>query len=163
MSNVNVNGTSPIEGIVLTLPKAGSITGTVVDGNGNPVASAQINYVAEKPDRSLRMRRAIGDLFGLQRRPIRTGADGRFTVPRVTPGKYRVRAEIDGLAPGTADDVEVLEGQPSICRIQVVRGATLKVRVTNIDGSNLPLAAGDGRSLSAEYPAGGRRRKFGER
>ncbi|MHC4853506.1 MAG: carboxypeptidase regulatory-like domain-containing protein, partial [Planctomycetota bacterium] len=141
MSDVNVNGVTPVEGLVLMLPLAGSITGTVVDGSGNPVANAQINYVAEKPDRSRRMERAIGDLFGLQRSPVRTGADGRFTIPRVTPGKYRVRAEIEGLAPGTADDVVVLAGQPTDCQIGVVKGAKLKIRVTNIDGSNLPLAS----------------------
>ncbi len=141
LSNVKVNGTSPIEGIVLTLPAAGSITGTVVDGNGSPVANAQINYVSEKPDRSRRMERTIGDLFGLQREPVRTGIDGRFTIHRVTPGKYRVRAEVQALAPGTADDVVVVEGQPTDCQIRIVKGATLKVRVTNIDGSNLPLAS----------------------
>jgi len=141
LDNINVNGVTPVDGVVLILPMAGSITGTVVDGNGTPVANAQINYTAERPSRSRRMDRAIGDLFGLQSAPVRTGTDGRFTIPRVTPGRYRVRAEIEGLAPGTADDVVVQEGQPSDCHIGVIKGATLKVRVTNVDGSNLPLAS----------------------
>ncbi|MEE9126706.1 MAG: carboxypeptidase-like regulatory domain-containing protein, partial [Planctomycetota bacterium] len=49
--------------------------------------------------------------------------------------------EVQALAPGTADDVVVVEGQPTDCQIRIVKGATLKVRVTNIDGSNLPLAS----------------------
>ena len=81
---------------------------THVEGRVDPVADAQINYVSDRRDRSRSMERAMNDLFGLQSRPVTTGADGRFKVDRVTPGKYRVRAEIDGLSPGTADDVVVI-------------------------------------------------------
>ena len=40
-----------------------------------------------------------------------TGADGRFTVPFLTPGPYRVHAELQGFTPVDRPGVQVRLGQ----------------------------------------------------
>jgi hypothetical protein len=142
VDDLRLDGVNPHTGLVVTLPLSGSITGVVVDAEGNPVPSAELHSITDDPvgKREQRSQKAVADLFGLQMRPVKSGADGRFEIGGLSPGKYRVRADCEGLAPGTADDVVVVEGRPTDVRIRVIKGATLKVRVRNIDGSNLPLA-----------------------
>jgi protocatechuate 3,4-dioxygenase beta subunit len=142
LENVQLDGVSPRTGVVMTLPRAGSITGIVINGEGVPIAGASLTATSE--DRRLKraksQQKALTDLFGLQITPTKSGADGRFEINGMTPGKFRVRADVEGLAPGTVDDVTVVEGQTTEIRIQVIKGATLKVRVRNINGNNMPIA-----------------------
>ena len=139
VEDVRVDGRSPIDNLTIVLPTAGSLTGLVVDGSGNPVVGAEIHYVGEK--RGARAsEQALNDLFGIPVQPTKTGSDGRFQISRVTPGKYRVRADAQGLAPGTLDDVVVAEAQATEIKLTVIKGATLRLRATNVDGSRIPLA-----------------------
>lgn len=139
VEGVVVDGRTAVEGLDLLLPAAGTITGTVVDGNGAPVANAEVLSLRDGGPRRDQAS-PLGDLFGLQERPARTGPDGRFKIEGVTPGRYRVRADVEGLSPGVADEVVVAESAATDVTIQVVRGATLRLRVTNVDGSFVPLA-----------------------
>lgn len=138
LSDVMIDGTTPLTGVVLTLPLAGRITGRVVDGNGAPVVGAQIHYQREGAKRE--KRDALADLFGMQIRPSRSDEQGQFTLKRVSPGTYSVRAEVEGKAPGVAEDVIVVESGTTDVNLKIVVGAKLAVRVTNIDGTILPAA-----------------------
>jgi hypothetical protein len=142
LEGVLVDGRTPVADVELRLPLAGSLAGLVLDGSGNPVEGAEVHYERDRKEKATASdpQRALADLFGVQMQPARSGADGRFTIEGVTPGTYRVRADAKGLAPGVADDVVVLEARPTTVELKVIRGAVLRARVTNIDGSKLPLA-----------------------
>ncbi|MEY2983219.1 MAG: hypothetical protein RL562_3446 [Planctomycetota bacterium] len=154
VEGVEVDGAFPVDGLVLVLPRAGTITGVVVDGAGQPVGNAEIVASPEGRAASLDPTAEVLDLLGLQAEPVRSGPDGRFTIVGLTPGNYRVRADADGLAPGVADDVVVVEDSATEVRIQVVRGAKLRLRAWNVDGAAIPVGQltildGQGRPLAS--------------
>lgn len=166
VEGVEVDGTFPADRLVLVLPRSGSITGVVVDGTGQPVGGAEIVASVEGTSANLDPAAEVLDLLGIQAEPVRSGADGRFEVRGLTPGKYRVRADADGLAPGVADAV-VVEGGLVDVRVQVVRGATLRLRARNADGEPVPpgqlsILDGQGRPLASRTSmASVLRRMFG--
>jgi protocatechuate 3,4-dioxygenase beta subunit len=139
LDDVAVDGITGIDGLILTLPKAGSIRGTVRDGSGMPLAGAELVASREGQDSSLGAEQQIMDLFGVQARPVRSDAQGQFTINGLTPGTYRVRADAEGLAPGVSEDVIVGEESSVEVAITVIRGATLRLRARNVDGSKIPL------------------------
>jgi protocatechuate 3,4-dioxygenase beta subunit len=141
LEDIVVDGRVPVDGLVLTLPLAGTITGLVVDGSGNPVPGAELHWSRDGAAQRSSDPEQVLDLLGVQQRPERSNGDGRFQLQGVTPGTYRVRADADGLSPGVAEDVVVTEGGTVDVVISVVRGAKLRVRARNIDGTNLPIAS----------------------
>lgn len=140
LTGIVVDGLTPVDNLVLTLPRAGKIRGLVIDGNGNPVRGAELVASRNDAPSNLGAEEQILDLFGVQARPVRSGDDGRFELGGLTPGTYRVRADAEGLAPGVAEDVIVQSDVTLDVTIKVIRGATLRLRARNIDGSQIPLA-----------------------
>jgi len=140
LEGVAVDGTTPIEDLVVTVPMAGRITGIVVDGSGVPVANAEIVY--DQTDKQRRRQRGnpLLDLVAAQARPIRSGADGRFEISGLTPGTYALKIESEALEAGTLDDVAVAEESVVDVTMRIVRGAVLRVRATNVDKQMIPFA-----------------------
>ncbi len=136
-----VDGVRDLDGLVVVVPLAGRITGVVLDGSGAPVAGAEI--VPAETSRKPRRKSAgnpLLDLVGAQARAIRTGADGRFVVDGLTPGTYSLKVETEALQAGKLDDVLVGEDATVDVTLRVVRGATLKLRATNVDKKQIPFA-----------------------
>ncbi|MBI5849832.1 MAG: carboxypeptidase regulatory-like domain-containing protein [Planctomycetes bacterium] len=140
LPGVVVDGLTPVTGLVITLPRAGKIRGLVIDGNGAPLRGAELVASRSDAPSSLGAQEQMLDLFGVQARPVRSGDDGSFELSGLTPGTYRVRADAEGQAPGVADDVMVRSHATADVTITVIRGATLRLRARNVDGSQIPLA-----------------------
>ncbi|MBX3464619.1 MAG: carboxypeptidase regulatory-like domain-containing protein, partial [Planctomycetes bacterium] len=140
LEGLEVDGVTDVEGLLVTVPLAGRITGTVVDGSGNPVRGVEIAYVETGQKR----RRAAGnpmlDLLGAQPRPIRSGEDGRFEIQGLSPGLYDLRIDSEALQAGKATDVRVAEDAATDVQLVMVRGAVLRVRATNVAKQRIPLA-----------------------
>ncbi|MGA0870429.1 MAG: carboxypeptidase regulatory-like domain-containing protein, partial [Planctomycetota bacterium] len=77
IEGVEVDGTFPTDGLILALPRAGSITGVVVDGAGQPVERAEIVASPQERASSLDPAAEVLDLLGVQVEPVRSGPDGR--------------------------------------------------------------------------------------
>jgi protocatechuate 3,4-dioxygenase beta subunit len=140
VDGVAVDGVTAIEGLVVTVPLAGSITGVVLDGSGNPVAGAEIVFAESGAARRRTASNPLLDLVAAQPRPVRSGADGRFAIAGLNPGTYALKVESDALQAGTLDGVAVAEDATADVTLRVVRGATLRVRATNVDKKRIPFA-----------------------
>ncbi len=95
---------------------AGALTGTVVDQAGAGAAGAVVEVVAAGS--------------GASRRVV-TGAGGAFVVPGLTPGLYRIRAELHGFRPAVRDGIAVVAGQTTYVELRLeADGVTEAVTVT---------------------------------
>ena len=67
----------------------GSIRGLVVDGQGNPLVGAAVWVLADletvKPEKVVKQ--------------ATTDAEGKFSAANIAPGRYKVKAELDGFSP----------------------------------------------------------------
>src|SRR5258706_272035 len=87
---VTVHSDEILEGVELNVEEGRSISGRVVDDLGVPVTTASV-YVERMPDPSR------PELFVAPPLPSRSvDLDGTFTLPRVPPGAYRVKARVVG-------------------------------------------------------------------
>ena len=82
----------------------GTISGTVLDGQGNPVAGALV--------------KVLRDGFNEVVKETKSAADGSFAA-RVTPGRYLVRALADGFTPATFSSVQVSPSTELIYRFNL--------------------------------------------
>ena len=140
LDGVVVDGMSNVQGLIVTVPIAGRITGIVIDGSGAPVRGAEIHYAETSRKKQRGEGGMLASLFGMQAAPILTGDDGRFEVESVNPGVYDLRVDTEALEAGRLQDVVVAEDGAADVQLRIVRGATLRVRATNVDKSQIPLA-----------------------
>lgn len=75
--NIDVVGTSSIAGLDAVMSKGIPLTGIVMSSSGVPVYNAEVEIYGEVEDEPFD--------------EVRTELDGRFTVPSLAPGSYRVR------------------------------------------------------------------------
>jgi protocatechuate 3,4-dioxygenase beta subunit len=119
--------TAPATNVVLTIPRGGHISGHVVDASsGGPITDFEVGTF-----RSMAVPFAASNTVHAD--------DGSFTLNDVMPGRVEVVASADGYVRGTANGIDVAEGQ-SIENVEVRldRAARVKGRVTSTDGQ--PLA-----------------------
>jgi hypothetical protein len=83
----------------------GTISGTVLDAQGNPVSGALVKI--------------LRDGFNEVVKETKSAADGTFAA-RVTPGRYLLRALADGFTPATFSAVEVSPSSELIYRFNLL-------------------------------------------
>jgi hypothetical protein len=121
---------APAENVRITLPRNGSIEGTVTGPDGGPV-----------PDLSLRLgllRQLSGYEIELPE-PHIDPRSGKFLYRDLVPGEYRLVASARGFAREEVSPISVEPGPPGEpIRIRLQPGATLRGRVVN-DTNNQPV------------------------
>ncbi|MCY2957504.1 MAG: carboxypeptidase regulatory-like domain-containing protein [Planctomycetota bacterium] len=141
LDGLAVDGRSKTEGLVITVPLAASIKGIVLDGSSAPVRGAEIHYAETSAKQQRSEKNLLTSMLGMQARPITTGEDGRFEILGLNPGSYDLRVETEALQAGRAQDIVVAEDGMAEVTLRIVRGATVKVRATNVDKQSIPIAS----------------------
>lgn len=111
----------------------GTISGTVLDSRGNPVAGALVKI--------------LRDGFNEVVKETKSAADGSF-VARVTPGRYLVRALADGFTPATFTSVQVAPSTELVYRFNlqpVGEGRTAPERRADRDNPKFRIRAAQAR------------------
>jgi outer membrane cobalamin receptor len=114
-------------GLFASVAQAGEVRGIVTDPEGRPVAAARV---------------AVVGLLGA--RTVQSGADGRFDIPNLPAGTYRVMAEAPGLHGATeptpiADDevrtLDVTLALSPVAESVVVSAAQVETPLENVIGT----------------------------
>lgn len=119
--------------LTLRLGEGATISGRVVDSSGEHVAGASvgIDRCAGQPDHSFEKRWWP---------PVRTDAEGRFTIARARPGRCDLSADAERYAPGTVAGVWTTPGTTTDgVTITLSSGGVVRGRVTD-RGTNQPVA-----------------------
>jgi protocatechuate 3,4-dioxygenase beta subunit len=121
------------EPVLLRLEVAASLSGTVADESGEPVAGANVLISEVSPD--------AGGAPGTRSRPRSVGAavsaaDGHFTVDGLTPGRFSLLAAAAGYLNAAVDGLALPDGG-DLAGVDVVlrQGATVQGTVFAPDGT----------------------------
>lgn len=96
-------------GVLVTLRRGAVLAGTVKDGEGSPIAGAELTLTQSFAVRSGRGgARAVMNFAGGTDLPRgKSGADGRFELKGISPGDFTLRVQAAGWATKTFDPVKV--------------------------------------------------------
>jgi hypothetical protein len=118
----------------VTLYRSRTLRGTVVDEGGKPAAGVRVALVNQVLPGT---RRPVSGHIDIDFLVAETGADGRFTMPRLRPGRADFVLEHPEFA-NTFESVDIAVGaDETTAALTIQRGLTLRGRVTH-DGR--PLA-----------------------
>ena len=118
------------EPLQVVLHRGAHLSGIVVDASGGPIAGAQLMAKSQVTSPDGASVSAIGT--GGQ-----SGDDGRFTVPNLAPGPFRLDVRAVGFLPWQASETAVEGEELGPLRIELERGTTVEGRV--VDGDGLPV------------------------
>ncbi len=118
------------------LPVGRSIAGVVLDRHGMPIAGAKVE--AQRLKREKLKRRSAHDYDGMPRDALwaSTGEDGRFEVPHLMEGEYRLAATAQGFV-----RCERKPFQAGDKNVQVVLDKQGEARLRVFDKSNRPMSS----------------------
>ncbi|MEO8700318.1 MAG: carboxypeptidase regulatory-like domain-containing protein [Kofleriaceae bacterium] len=87
--------------------QSGAISGTVVDAAGKPVTDAYVSAARESDAAGAQKSSVQSTRWNWDERPVLTGTDGAFTVGKLAPGTYTVRAYRKGGGEAIAEHVAI--------------------------------------------------------
>lgn len=128
--------------VTITIPRGVRASGVVVEGDGAPVAAAKVSLHQTTP-------------WGWdeEKASAETDAEGRFILPRVPPGEYRLSANAAiGEAPSFPLD---LQRDTEDLRLRLERDRLLRVRV--LDDAGAPVAGARVEAHTPGAASGGQR------
>jgi protocatechuate 3,4-dioxygenase beta subunit len=154
VGGITLIGGATKAGVTVVLQRGAVLAGVVKDGNGQPIAGAD---VALSQDLTFRGGRGGARAFlsvaggpGGDRKAGTTGADGRFAVRGVGPGEYAVTVSRSGFATERVEPVKVVKGQtPAAIEVTLSPGAFIAGRVVHKSGSGA-----EGFTAYASLPGG---------
>lgn len=145
-----------MSGIEVRMTKGGTLSGTIVDASGAPIANARVRtedntYVDDI------FQDALGESFptNATTRETRTDKTGRFTLEGLHQAEYQLVVNAVGFTDRNVMGIAVTDGaDQDVGSITLNRGGSL--RGTLYDGSGQPIVAGhvtlEPSSLSSEGP-----------
>jgi hypothetical protein len=130
-------------GVVVVLQRGSTVTGAVKDGQGHPVAGAEVTLAQSLVFGGGRAGRGGGPAFaalaggaGPDRKTDTTGNDGAFAVRGVAPGAYVLTVTRSGYATERIDPVKVAtSGPPPPFIVTLGPGASISGRVVRGSGA----------------------------
>ncbi len=130
-------------GVVVVLQRGSAVTGAVKDGQGHPVAGAEVTLSQSLMFGGGRGGRGGGPALallaggaGADRKADTTGNDGTFAVRGVAPGEYVLAVTRSGYAAARIDPVKVAKsGPPPPFTVTLGPGATISGRVVRKSGA----------------------------
>jgi protocatechuate 3,4-dioxygenase beta subunit len=87
--------------------QTGTIRGTVTDAAGKPVTDAFVSATRESDAAGAQSSAVADTRWAWDEKPVVTGVDGAFTVGKLSPGKYTLRAYRKGGGEAVAEHVAV--------------------------------------------------------
>jgi hypothetical protein len=127
---------------VIKLTHGGTLGGRIVDAAGNPVRGARITtHDKEWSDDDFSL--MLGDALpsNATKADVRSGDDGRFLIPGLTPDTYQMHVRAAGYTRYIQNDISVIDGQETkLGDIRLSHGGSL--RGTLFDPSGKPLIGG---------------------
>lgn len=130
-----------VSGLVVRMNRGGTITGRLVDYQGNPVAGARIQtHDSEYVDDAFF--RSLGEYPSAATKATATsGADGTFRIDGLAPETYQVDIRHKTFAQMIRTDIVVNLGQiADVGNLRLTSGATVRGTVLGPNGSPLPGA-----------------------
>lgn len=115
--------------------------GWVVDDQDTPVAGAEVRLTEAAA--AAGRRRFFDPGTDRQRPDSVTGAEGRFEIADMAPGRYDLEAEAPGFATATVPGIEIPDGagELDLGTLVLIPGATIEGRV--VDDRGQPIAGAD--------------------
>lgn len=118
-------GSNTAPTLKLTAIVYGSVTGTITDTNGNPIAGASVSVIPSSSGAA-------------STAEVKTDASGNYTLPKVQAGTYAVRASAPGYLGGTSPTFVVQQGANVAPTLMLTQAATVAGTITDANGK--PIA-----------------------
>ncbi len=87
--------------------QSGTIKGTVIDTDGSPVGDAFVSGARESDAAGAQRTNVQDTRWSWEDKPVLTSVDGKFTLDKLSPGTYTVRAFRKGGGEAIAEHIEV--------------------------------------------------------
>ncbi|MGN6110960.1 MAG: carboxypeptidase regulatory-like domain-containing protein [Kofleriaceae bacterium] len=116
--------------------RSGTITGVVVDAGGKPVADAFVS-AARESDRAGALGSSVSQTrWTWNERPVVTSTEGAFSIGKLSPGNYTVRAYRRGGGEAVAEHVAI----GATARLQIKATGSISGTVTRAGGEPIALS-----------------------